>query len=309
MKTQQSDGLKNSRIVPKRPSINPTVKSDGVATLSEPMKQFQKSPSGRTLVRQKHSVKLAQFWLDNLGADTPLEEVAPSAVRRILNGLDISGSTKNRYVAALSVLYKIAAVDFDYDGPNPTRKMVKWPENGARVRSLNKAEVSALLDACKMSRWPKLRLLVLMAVTTGMRRGSLMGIRHSDIDIKSGRIVIDRTKNGTPYVAILTDSALAELRPWHREGSDELLFKGKTTRGYTLDKEYRKAVEKAGMGADVVFHTLRHTAASMAAQSGASTLQIMDLLNHKTPVMAARYAHLNITSRQTLVGSVFSDIR
>jgi integrase len=230
-------------------------------TFRDVLEVFEKDPPGDSPVRRKHAVRIASFWAEKLGYDTPLEEVAPSAARKLLNTLDISGSTKNRYAAALSVLYKIAAVDFDYDGPNPVRKMVKWPENGARRRFLSNDEIVSLLDACKDSGWPKLRLLVLLAVTTGMRRGSLLGIKHSDIDLKAGRIAVDRTKNGTPFVAALTDSTIYELRPWHREGSNELLFRGRTGRGYMLDKEYRKAVQKAGMGPEVVFHTLRHTAA------------------------------------------------
>ena len=293
MKIQKSDGTKNSP-----------------ATLADSMSVFQKSPTGRTLSQQKSSLRVAQLWLDELGADTPLDQIQPSAIRRVLNGLEICGGTKNRYSAHLSVLYRIAAVEFDYDGPNPVRQMVRWRENSPRIRSLSRDELNRLLEACRKASYPKLRLMVLMAVTTGMRRGTLGGIKHSDIDLKTGRIVVDRTKNGTAYVAVLTESVLEELRPWHREDRpDELLFAGRTGAPYNLDKEYNRLCKQVGLGDDVCFHTLRHTAASMAAQSGASTIQIMDLLNHKTPTMAARYSHMNTASRESLIGSVFGDIR
>jgi integrase len=69
-----------------------------------------------------------------------------------------------------------------------------------------------------------------------------------------------------------------------------------------------KAFKAAGL-TDVVFHTFRHTAASMAATGGASTMQIMDLMNHKTPAMAARYSHLNVTAREKLVDAVLAGVR
>ena len=43
---------------------------------------------------------------------------------------------------------------------------------------------------------------------------------------------------------------------------------------------------------DFRFHDLRHSAASYAAMSGASLMELRDLLGHKTLSMVTRYAHL-----------------
>ena len=44
---------------------------------------------------------------------------------------------------------------------------------------------------------------------------------------------------------------------------------------------------------DFTFHDLRHSAASYLAMSGASLLEIADILGHKSLEMVKRYAHLS----------------
>ena len=42
---------------------------------------------------------------------------------------------------------------------------------------------------------------------------------------------------------------------------------------------------------DVTFHTLRHTAASLMVQNGASIFEVAKILGHSTPTVTMRYAH------------------
>ena len=250
--------------------------------------------------------------IEMFGEDTPIASVTSQDVYQAVDNLDVAGSTKNRYASAISKLYRIAATTSGYGGHNPARQIVKWKEGRGRKSYFSQAELSKLLEAARASAYPKLRLLILMAAVTGLRRGNLTRITQADIDFEGKSIMIRRTKNGTPFVAMITDQVLTELAPYYRpDQPSQLLFAGRTGKPYSLDKEYRKALSRAGLDKadDVCFHTMRHTTASLAAQSGASILQIMDLLNHKTPTMAARYAHMNTKSRETLVNALFSDLK
>jgi len=56
------------------------------------------------------------------------------------------------------------------------------------------------------------------------------------------------------------------------------------------------------------FHDLRHTTASYLAQSGASLLEIADVLGHKQISVTKRYAHLCIDHKEKLINSVMSNI-
>ena len=57
------------------------------------------------------------------------------------------------------------------------------------------------------------------------------------------------------------------------------------------DKVYRPARAAAGRP-DLRWHDLRHTGATLAAQAGATTRELMDRLGHSTSTMAMRYQHV-----------------
>jgi integrase len=73
---------------------------------------------------------------------------------------------------------------------NPAEQ-VKPPRPPSReIAILTKPEVATLLRAAKTT-W--LYLPVLVAVTTGMRRGELLGLRWSDIDLKASRLTVNQS--------------------------------------------------------------------------------------------------------------------
>ncbi len=53
---------------------------------------------------------------------------------------------------------------------------------------------------------------------------------------------------------------------------------------------------------DLTFHDLRHTAATMAAQNGATTAELMARMGHTTAQMAMRYQHASRQREQLLAG-------
>lgn len=258
--------------------------------------------------KDRSTLDRAEWWVDVLGWSTPLTKVTTVQVRRALKVREEwTGSTKNRYSSALSAIYRYATTELEYEGGNPARQTTRWPEGERRTRALTVDEIKTLLAACLRSDYPKLRLLVLTALTTGMRRSSILGLRWSDIDLLNRRAQVDRTKNGTPFVAVLTKELADEMARYFRAGMEnELVFQGSMPgKPICFDKSFRTACRRAGLGDDVVFHTLRHTFATIAAARGATTLQLMELMNHKTPAMAARYTHLNVKDREQLVGRLF----
>ncbi len=69
----------------------------------------------------------------------------------------------------------------------------------------------------------------------------------------------------------------------------------------------KKALEDADIK-DFRFHDLRHTCASYLAQSGASLLEIAEILGHKQISVTKRYAHLCIEHKSSLINRVLGDI-
>ena len=61
-------------------------------------------------------------------------------------------------------------------------------EPHGRTRFLSDDERTALLEACAKSEWPALHALVLLAITTGARKGELIALKWVDIDLKTHHV-------------------------------------------------------------------------------------------------------------------------
>jgi integrase len=208
-----------------------------------------------------------------------------------------SGATVNRYIACLSASFSFAVKERQLLDRNPVSNISRKKEPRGRTRFLSDDERAALLDACTHSAWPPLRTLVLLAITTGARKGELTGLRWSDVELKKGRALIRETKNDEQRVLPLAGKALDALRELKLQNSarSEYLFpqpSGLPGPYVHFDSHWYTALETAGIGGGFHFHDLRHTCASYLANQGCSLLEIANVLGHKTLAMVKRYAHL-----------------
>ena len=256
---------------------------------------------------KKQSTRLS-FWVKSIDVK-PISDISISdvseAMLRLPNGL--SNATINRYKSALSVVFNYACRQYNLTS-NPVGLIPSKPEDNHRVRYLSTLEKNRLLQACGVAAWSKLYLLVLMAITTGARRGELLGLRWNDIDFERQTAYVKTTKNGQPKVLPLTNDVVNELTRFRQQDSS-LIFNSevKSDKAFCFNKQWKKALNEAEVD-NFRFHDLRHTTASYLAMSGASLLEIADVLGHKQIQMTKRYAHLCIDHKQRLINSVMSDL-
>ena len=223
----------------------------------------------------------------------------------------IAPATINRYAAALAAVFtwaihkRIAPKGWDH----PCRRVERRPENNGKTRFLTRTECDRLLLACKDSTWPKLYALVLLAITTGGRKGELIGLRWGDLDFDTQLAHVGRSKNGDPKALPIMPAVIEQLTPL-REGPGALVFASKRNpqRAYSFELKWAEALVAAGIRG-FRFHDLRHTCASFLAQNGATLLEIGDLLGHRQISMTKRYSHLASTHRAALVTRVLGDLR
>ena len=189
-----------------------------------------------------------------------------------------SGATLNRYRVALAALFTWARqkriVPRGID--SPTRHVAKHEETRGRVRFLSHEERARLLDACRASSWPRLYVFVLLALTTGARRGELLGLRWLDVDLERGEAMLHDTKNGDRRVLVLLSQVVEELAhfaPKDATTSQALVFRSrlKPSQPFATAKVFNEAVEAAAIK-NFRFHDCRHCTASYMAQAGASLL-------------------------------------
>lgn len=210
-------------------------------------------------------------------------DAAPGTVRKELNVL--------KHLLNLAVEWEVIPMT-----PAHGVKSPKVPPG--RVRYLQATELRALVDACP--EW--LNPIVCLAVTTGMRRSEILGLRWLDVDFAHGRIMLPQTKNGEGRIVYLNKSAKAALQS---------LSVGPDTKPtdrpfsvYTPEQVsvgFLRACRKLKI-ADFHFHDLRHTAASWLRMAGADIHTVAQILGHKDLRMAARYQHLSPAFMAEAVG-------
>jgi integrase len=209
-----------------------------------------------------------------------------------------SPATVNRYLAAFSHVLRTAAKEWDWLAQSPMNNVEKRKEPSGRVRYLDHDELRRLLAACRDSQSATLELIVLIAVSTGMRQGEILNLCWRDVDVDSEHphIRLEHTKNGERRVVPLVDETARRLlnrRTQSRPKASDLVFPGRRPRSALhIKKAWRNALKRAEIE-DFRFHDLRHTAASHLAMQGCTSLEIADVLGHKTLQMVKRYSHLS----------------
>lgn len=205
-----------------------------------------------------------------------------------------SPATVVRYLAVLSHVLTVAMKEWQWCCDNPAQKISKPKEPRGRVRFLSDKERGDLLKACRLSTSSMLHTVVVLAISTGMRQGELMGLRWSQIDFGRTAITLHDTKNGDRRRVPLAGLAL-ELMQDHarvRRIDSDLVFPGKNpTRPAELKKPWHDALTAAEI-TDFRFHDLRHCTASYLAMNGATLAEIADILGHRTLSMVKRYTHI-----------------
>lgn len=256
------------------------------------------------------------WWCGQFG-DKPITKIDEFLVDECLIKLkkkDLTGSTINRYKSTLSAVFIhfVQHPDFKRAGfTNPVRKesVSRFKENPAKDRFLTEDEQQRLLAACRASHWERLYLLVLMALTTGARKGELLKLTWPDIDFSKRTANLGTTKNGKPRLLPLTHPVIKELMKF-RENNDHLIFHNtiRKTAPYDIKKCWLKALKQSEIGC-CRFHDLRHTAASNLVRAGRTLFEVGTLLGHSSTTMTARYSHLAIQDTQTMVDSIMGALQ
>lgn len=254
------------------------------------------------------------WWKAKLGA-YPLADVTPALIVQCRNdllatttrrGTKMANATVVRYMASLSHAFSLGVKDWQWLDDSPMRKVSKPREPRGRERFLSDDERNRLLLACKASSSRFLYIVVVLALSTGMRRGEIMGLRWTQIDLQRGRILLYETKNGTSRAVPLTGlahSLVDDIANVRRMDTDLVFYGEAGNQPVDLTKPWTTASAKAKL-ADFRFHDLRHSAASYLAMNGATTIEIAAVLGHKTLQMVKRYSHLANSHTSSIVTSM-----
>ena len=175
----------------------------------------------------------------------------------------------------------------------------------SRDRFLSADEIGRLKQAldAKMIRkglkdinvtYNRLRMIVLLALMTGMRQGEILLLEWDDIHYREEILAVRAKLKGGACATCRSFLNGAELRRYPRTfGQDRLFPLKKDVKGerQRVEKSFAQVLELAGIR-DFRFHDLRHTFASWYMMNGGDLYELAKILGHSNIKMTERYAKL-----------------
>jgi integrase len=144
----------------------------------------------------------------------------------------------------------------------------------------------------------RLRLLVLIALTTGMRMAEIFALNWSDVLYREELIAVRAMLKGGKmrYVPMPAELA-AELRRFPIVIGEDRIFppkRGAKGERQRVEGSFETMLTNAGI-TDFRFHDLRHTFASWYMMNGGDLYELAKILGHSNIKMTERYAKLGKT--------------
>ncbi len=197
------------------------------------------------------------------------------------------------------------------------------------IESLKMEQAHKLLEAVRGHR---LEVLLIVALTTGIRRGELLALRWSEVDLEEQRIQVRRTVDyitrygyvetepktaagkrliALPYFVanILKQHRLQQLEAKLKVGrawEDRDLVFTDLHGGYFNPRYLGKLFDKVLAEADLPhmrFHDLRHSAATLLLSMGVHLKVVQEILGHSTITMTADiYSHVLPSMQEDAMG-------
>ncbi|OGW81011.1 MAG: hypothetical protein A3G33_01390 [Omnitrophica bacterium RIFCSPLOWO2_12_FULL_44_17] len=245
--------------------------------------------SPKTLSNEK---KILDEFLKFCGAQTlnqiTVDRVEAFKVKRVHK---VSKSTVNREVSVIKAFLN-RAVALGYLNRHPAQFVKKFKEDQKQIQFLSDEEIKKLLAVCS----PKMKQIVTIFLTTGMRLGELTHLRWKDVDFRHKQIIIQNrpdwtTKSHKPRVIPMHPVTFAILSSLPKDY--DYVFP--TRDGATIDSYIRQEIaryaDKAGVHASVKM--FRSTFASNLVMSGVDIYAVSKLLgHHDVKITEKHYAHL-----------------
>jgi integrase len=259
-----------------------------------------------------------------LGA-VQLQTLKPPQIEAWHRQLRTAGSAGGRPLAAQTVKHAHRVLHSALEHAVRTEILSRNPAHSVptpKVRAPEMAIVEATEIESLFARLADHRLypVVLLAFSTGARRGELLALRWSDLDLETGTVNIARsveetreglrvkpTKTEASRIIALPADAVAMLRDHRRRQSEDRFRLGLGAAGPrdlvfsdgglilspdTLSRDWWRAVTRLALPR-LPFHAWRHTHASLLIGSGLDVVAVSRRLGHSTPATTLRvYAHL-----------------
>jgi len=166
---------------------------------------------------------------------------------------------------------------------------ILFEEKNDRIRYLTEDEIKRLLGVSP----PYLKNIIKAALLTGLRKGDILNLKWSNVDLEKGLLFYTEQKKREKLSIKVLNSDMVDLLMNIQKGKNDRIFCGPD--GETLkdvQRSFKTALKKSGIS-NFRFHDLRHTSASYMVMRGASMKAVQEHLGHTTLTMTQKYSHLS----------------
>ena len=194
-------------------------------TVGELLKRYQKQISPAHKGQQVEAYRLGTLK-KHLGS-LRLIHLTPKEVAsyRDLRLKEVSSASLKRELTILSRILTVASRDWGISIPQNPVGMISLPKaDKARTRRLEVGEEEKLLRSSNQ----KLRRIIVLALETAMRRGEILNIKKSHIDLQKSVLLIPSTKTDTPRT-ITTFNRCCKCSQRRIEGFSKRIWGGNST--------------------------------------------------------------------------------
>jgi len=237
----------------------------------------------------------------------------PNAITRELvmqYAVTLSGraaATVCRKITVLSVFFGFL-MDLGELGSNPARR-IPLPKPAGRIpNAISEEDAQRLIGAAES---PFERAMLLLMLTTGLRRSEVGAIRLEDANLEGGLLLV-RGKGAKQRMVPLMPQTAEAIRNYlatRPESDQPYLFlspQGQRLANDYLNRTLRRILARAGLAKRITPHMLRHTFATHLVRNGVDVRTVQELLGHADLETTANYLHSDTRAKQTAVALISS---
>jgi integrase len=212
----------------------------------------------------------------------------------------VKDATINRELTTLKHVFTMAK-KWGLTEHNPVKEVKFFRIDEKVERVLSPQEEAKLLDAAS----PHLRLILVIALHTGMRRGEILRLSWDHVDFRQRCVIVAQSKSGRVR-RIPMNSQLTSILEHVKKTDLYVCGDPETGKPFgSVRTAFLAAARRAKIGR-IRFHDLRHTFATRLVERGVDLATVAELLGHSTIMMTMRYAHPTPETKKKAVEALAS---
>ena len=213
-----------------------------------------------------------------------------------------SPATLDRELAMLKRIFSYA-VECGRLESSPIAHVKLLRKPNVRQVAIDEETFAKLLDAASA----ELRPILVVAYDTGMRKGEILNLRWSQVDLKTGtvRLGAEDTKTNKARTIYLTGRALEAIKQLPRQLRSDFVFVSPSTGKRWADIISPWSTTRDAIGRpDLWFHDLRRSFVTNARRRGVPESVVMKMSGHRTRSVFDRYNVIEDEDVRTAVKAI-----